>query len=124
MGEGVMGIGAGTRQGYPFRPPRSSQPDTSFIIKDLADKVVNFKQSTDTLSPVEITNIKPIASYSWIEAATPMIAVPGSWVMASEMMMPVLDHHDVKQFEAYHCSHFYYLPDILWNAYGPPRMPG
>ncbi|KAG1841793.1 hypothetical protein DFJ58DRAFT_807532 [Suillus subalutaceus] len=52
---------AGTRRAYPFRPPRvteSSQPDTSFILKDLADK--------------------PIASYSWIEAATPTIAVPGS----------------------------------------------
>ncbi|KAG2354836.1 hypothetical protein BDR07DRAFT_1474275 [Suillus spraguei] len=72
---------AGTRRGYPFRPPgvtESSQPDTSFILKDLADKVVNFKRSTDTLSPAEITNVKPIASYSWIEAATPTIAVPGS----------------------------------------------
>lgn len=72
---------AGTRRGYPFRPPRvtePSQPDTSFILKDLADKVVNFKRSTDTLSPVEITNVKPIASYSWIEASTPTIAVPGS----------------------------------------------
>jgi hypothetical protein len=56
----------------------SSQPDSSFILKDLADQVAKFKRSTDTLSPVEITNVKPIASYSWIEAATPTIAVPGS----------------------------------------------
>ncbi|KAG2109056.1 uncharacterized protein F5147DRAFT_693865 [Suillus discolor] len=72
---------AGTRQAYPFRPPRvteSSQPDNSFILKDLGDKVAKFKRSTATLSPVEITNVKPIASYSWIEAATPTIAVPGS----------------------------------------------
>ncbi|KAG2336283.1 hypothetical protein BDR05DRAFT_896909, partial [Suillus weaverae] len=27
---------------------------------------------------VEIMNVKPVASYSWIEAATPTIAVPGS----------------------------------------------
>ncbi|KAG2112945.1 hypothetical protein BD769DRAFT_1673915 [Suillus cothurnatus] len=72
---------ASTRRAYPFRPSRvteSSQPDTSFILRDLADKVAEFKQSTDTLSPVEITNVKPIASYSWIEAPTPTIAVPGS----------------------------------------------
>ncbi|KAG1805868.1 hypothetical protein EV424DRAFT_1578108 [Suillus variegatus] len=71
----------GTRQAYPFRPPRateSSQPDNSFILKDLGDKVAKFKRSTGTLSPVEVTNVKPIASYSWIEAATPTIAVPGS----------------------------------------------
>ncbi|KAG1745762.1 hypothetical protein EDB19DRAFT_1927161 [Suillus lakei] len=72
---------AGTRRAYPFRPPRvteSSQSDSSFILKDLADKVAKFKRSTDYLSPVDITNMKPIASYSWIEAATPTIAVPGS----------------------------------------------
>lgn len=71
---------AGTRRAYSFRPrvTESSQPDTSFVLKDLADKVARFKRSTDTLSPVEITNVKPIASYSWIEAATPTIAVPGS----------------------------------------------
>lgn len=72
---------AGTRRAHPFRPSRlteSSQPDTSFILRDLADKVAKFKRSTDTLSPVEITNVKPVASYSWIEAATPTIAVPGS----------------------------------------------
>lgn len=70
-----------TRRAYPFRSSRvtePSQPDHSFILKDLADKVAKFKQSTDTLSPVKITNVKPIASYSWIEAATPTIAVPGS----------------------------------------------
>ncbi|KAG2742499.1 hypothetical protein P692DRAFT_20956079 [Suillus brevipes Sb2] len=55
-----------------------SQTDTSFITKDLSSKVAKFKPSTDALSPVEITNVKPIASYSWIEAATPTIAVPGS----------------------------------------------
>ncbi|KAG1724963.1 hypothetical protein EDB19DRAFT_1915270 [Suillus lakei] len=72
---------ARTRRAYPFRPPRvteSSQSDSSFILKDLADKVAKFKRSTDDLSPVDITNMKPIASYSWIEAATPTIAVPES----------------------------------------------
>ncbi|KAG1725886.1 uncharacterized protein EDB91DRAFT_80558 [Suillus paluster] len=72
---------AGTRQAYPFRPPKvteSSQPDTSFILKDLADEVTKFKRSKSSLSPVDITNVKPIASYSWIEAGEPTIAVPGS----------------------------------------------
>ncbi|KAG2740740.1 hypothetical protein P692DRAFT_20880729, partial [Suillus brevipes Sb2] len=55
-----------------------SQTDTSFITKDLSSKVAKFKPSTGALSPVEITNVKPIASYSWIKAATPTIAVPGS----------------------------------------------
>ncbi|KAG1763554.1 microtubule associated protein-domain-containing protein [Suillus occidentalis] len=55
-----------------------SQTDTSFITKDLSSEVAKFKPSTDALSPVEITNVKPIASYSWIETATPTIAVPGS----------------------------------------------
>ncbi|KAG2358401.1 hypothetical protein BDR07DRAFT_1523911 [Suillus spraguei] len=70
---------AGIRRAYPFRPHRVteySQPDTSFIHKDLLDKVAKFKQRTGTLGPVEITNVKPISSYSWIEAATPTIANP------------------------------------------------
>ncbi|OAX36391.1 hypothetical protein K503DRAFT_721461 [Rhizopogon vinicolor AM-OR11-026] len=70
----------GTRRAYAFRPPKAElpQPDTSFILKDVADEVTQFTQSTDSLSPVKIINVKPIASYSWIEARTPTIAVPGS----------------------------------------------
>ncbi|OJA09735.1 hypothetical protein AZE42_06861 [Rhizopogon vesiculosus] len=70
----------GTRRAYAFRPPKAElpQPDTSFILKDVADEVTQFTQSTDSLSPVKIINVKPVASYSWIEARTPTIAVPGS----------------------------------------------
>ncbi|KAL8867991.1 MAG: hypothetical protein Q9174_005290 [Haloplaca sp. 1 TL-2023] len=32
----------------------------------------------DTSSPISITNVKHLASYNWIEAPTPTIAVPGS----------------------------------------------
>ena len=69
----------GIPRAYAFRPPgaESSQPDTSFILKDVADEVTKFTQSTGALSPVKITNVKPLASYSWIEARTPTIAVPG-----------------------------------------------
>ncbi|KAJ8584214.1 hypothetical protein M405DRAFT_866416 [Rhizopogon salebrosus TDB-379] len=70
----------GTPRAYAFRPPvaQSSQPDTSSIHKDIADEVTEFTKSTGALSPVKITNVKPIASCSWIEARTPTIAVPGS----------------------------------------------
>jgi hypothetical protein len=74
----------GTRRAYAFRPPKaeSSQRDTSFILKDVADEVIKFTKSTGTtLSPVSITDVKPIASYSWIEARTPTIAVPGKQII-------------------------------------------
>jgi len=73
----------GTHRAYAFHPPKaeSSQPDTSFILKDVADEVTKFTESTGALSPVKIINVQPIASYSWIEARTPTIAVPGQQII-------------------------------------------
>ena len=77
---------AATRRVYMPRPiiakkPYNSEPYSSFILKDLADDITTFSRSTVALSPVTITNVTPIASYSWIEASTLTIAVPGRQII-------------------------------------------
>jgi hypothetical protein len=69
-------------QPRPITKPYSPESYSSFFLKDIADEITAFARSTDVdaLSPVAITNVTPIASYSWIEASSATlrtIAVPG-----------------------------------------------
>ncbi|TDL17770.1 hypothetical protein BD410DRAFT_729467 [Rickenella mellea] len=48
-----------------------------FAKADLGAEVIQFSP-TSSSSGVKITNVRPVASYSWIEAPIPTIAVPGS----------------------------------------------
>ncbi|OJA20164.1 hypothetical protein AZE42_10979 [Rhizopogon vesiculosus] len=60
--------------------PYNSSPYSSFLLKELAGMITTFARSPVALSPVTITNVTPIASYSWIEASSitrKTIAVPG-----------------------------------------------
>ncbi|KIJ62271.1 hypothetical protein HYDPIDRAFT_30535 [Hydnomerulius pinastri MD-312] len=55
--------------------------DTAFLLKDLQSPIKTLPLVTSEPSPVKLCDVKAIASYSWIEAPTPTIAVPGSpWV--------------------------------------------
>lgn len=49
----------------------------SFVSKDLGDRLKDFSSTTSVTEPVKISEVIPVASYSWIEAKTPTIAVPG-----------------------------------------------
>ncbi|KIK91660.1 hypothetical protein PAXRUDRAFT_149014 [Paxillus rubicundulus Ve08.2h10] len=68
--------------------PHSSSGDPCFILKDLEAPIITL--SIDHVTPTELINaqlsdVKSVASYSWLEAATPTIAVPGSpWIWAGD----------------------------------------
>ncbi|KIJ16233.1 hypothetical protein PAXINDRAFT_114027 [Paxillus involutus ATCC 200175] len=65
---------------------RSSSGDSAFISKDLQAPIttlpIDYVTSADLIN-AQLSDVKAVASYSWIEAATPTIAVPGSpWIWA------------------------------------------
>ena len=105
------------RRAYASRPPQvvAPQPDISFVLKDAADEITKFTQSTGTLRPVSITNVKPIASYSWIEArtVTPTIAIPGERVMLSS--------YSISLISLFLLSHTRVTPSLV---HWPPASPG
>ncbi|OAX32159.1 hypothetical protein K503DRAFT_776934 [Rhizopogon vinicolor AM-OR11-026] len=71
--------------------PYNSEPYCFFLLKELADVITTFARSPAVLSPVAITNVTPIASYSWIEASLVTIAVPGSGTQTLAMYQPTLE---------------------------------
>lgn len=68
------------RRKAPWRQIQASPPvNDEFLLKDLEDSVETFIidaaiASSDTL---QLCDVKPVASYSWIEDTVPTIAVPG-----------------------------------------------
>ncbi|KAH7890452.1 hypothetical protein F5I97DRAFT_1964022 [Phlebopus sp. FC_14] len=61
------------------RPVQSNPPvDPAFLLKNLGKPVAAFKSAGDVMGVYPLKNVKVIASYSWIEGATPIVAVPGS----------------------------------------------
>ncbi|KAF8841510.1 hypothetical protein BDN67DRAFT_1068471 [Paxillus ammoniavirescens] len=76
------------------KPPQSNPPvDPRFLLKGLEEAVQTFS-ATSVAAPtgvVQLKDFKPIASYSWIDATTPTIAVPGSprvWANTSVTRVP------------------------------------
>jgi len=68
------------------RPTRTS-PSAAFIYKDLEECVATLLVDATgyTSNLVRLRHIKPIASYSWIDAPVPTMVVPGSpWIWADE----------------------------------------
>ncbi|KIJ16236.1 hypothetical protein PAXINDRAFT_176296 [Paxillus involutus ATCC 200175] len=63
------------------KPPQSNPSvDPRFLLKGLEESVQTFS-ATSVAAPtsvVQLKDFKPIASYSWIDATKPTIAVPGS----------------------------------------------
>ncbi|KIJ62266.1 hypothetical protein HYDPIDRAFT_158061 [Hydnomerulius pinastri MD-312] len=65
----------------PYRRYQKKPPvDPAFLLKDLQAPITRFSTdlSARTVGAVELKDLKAIASYSWIDAVTPTIAVPGS----------------------------------------------
>ncbi|KAF8132470.1 hypothetical protein EV363DRAFT_108453 [Boletus edulis] len=72
---------------YRSRQPGISSSDTSFVLKDLEKRVATLSvDSTGFASElVRLRHVKPVASYSWVDAPVPTIVVPGSpWIWAEE----------------------------------------
>ncbi|KAF8841507.1 hypothetical protein BDN67DRAFT_515282 [Paxillus ammoniavirescens] len=66
----------------------SGSGDPAFISKDLEAPIttlsIDYVTSTDLIN-AQLSDVKAVASYSWLEAATPTIAVPGSpWIWADD----------------------------------------
>jgi hypothetical protein len=53
---------------------RSTPPH---VEKDLGDLLKRFTRASDQAPALKITDVQAIASYSWLDAPTPTIAVPG-----------------------------------------------
>ncbi|KAF9223146.1 hypothetical protein BS17DRAFT_782437 [Gyrodon lividus] len=68
------------RQYRQTKPTYSDPPvDLAFLLKDLGEPIKTFScPSAVTADVVQLKDFKAISSYSWIDAATPTIAVPGS----------------------------------------------
>jgi len=56
-----------------------TQPSTApaHINKDLGGLLKRFTSTASITQAVKVTDVQTVASYSWIEAPTPTIAVPG-----------------------------------------------
>jgi hypothetical protein len=51
----------------------------AYLKKDLGDQLKSFSPATNEAPEVvKITDVQVIGSYSWIDAQTPTIAVPGT----------------------------------------------
>ena len=59
-------------------PPRPVNED--FLLQDLGGVVETLSTdvTTSPSSTFRLRNLKPVASYSWIEGTPPVIAVPGA----------------------------------------------
>ncbi|KAG9311433.1 hypothetical protein JVU11DRAFT_8546 [Chiua virens] len=86
----------------------STSTSASFVLKDLKDKVTTFSDATTYASElIRLRHVKPVASYSWIDAPVPTIVVPGSSLIWADERPPVtqvpLDkgvqhiHHDASK---------------------------
>ncbi|KAI6040514.1 hypothetical protein EDC04DRAFT_2894046 [Pisolithus marmoratus] len=65
---------------YRMTAPRNPVPSQDgFLLKDLKGAVETFSPEAvaHSSSKVQLSDVKPISSYSWIGAKTPTIAVPG-----------------------------------------------
>lgn len=53
--------------------------DTAFILKDLEERVATLSVDSEGYASelVRLRHVKPVASYSWIDAPVPTIVVPG-----------------------------------------------
>lgn len=53
--------------------------DLSFVLKDLEERVATFPADITGYASelVQLRHVKPVASYSWVDAPIPTIAVPG-----------------------------------------------
>jgi len=61
--------------------------DPAFVLKDLEERVTTLSVDSAGYASeiVRLRHIKPVASYSWIDAPVPTIIVPGSpWIWADE----------------------------------------
>jgi len=69
------------------QPGASSSESNTFVLKDLEKRVATLSvDSTGFASElVRLRHVKPVASYSWVDAPVPTIVVPGSpWIWADE----------------------------------------
>lgn len=66
------------------------KPATSrFMTEKLGLKIEEFTPSS-TVEPIEISDVKPIASYTWLDSSEPTIVVPGehSFCGLEEILIP------------------------------------
>lgn len=57
---------------------RTRQTGAAFVLKDLGERVATLSfDATHASELVRLRHIKPVASYSWIDAPVPTIVVPG-----------------------------------------------
>ncbi|KAF8554518.1 hypothetical protein OG21DRAFT_1412429 [Imleria badia] len=72
---------------YRSRQTVSSSSDPSFVLKDLEERVATLSIDSEGYASelVRLRHVKPVASYSWIDAPVPTMVVPGSpWIWADE----------------------------------------
>jgi hypothetical protein len=59
-----------------YNVPRGGNSTAAHITKDLGPVLKQF--SSERSAEVSISDVQPVASYSWIDEKTPTIAVPGT----------------------------------------------
>jgi hypothetical protein len=64
----------------------------SLTTKGLEELVKKFDPATNVRDVVKITDVQPVASYSWIEANSPTIAIPGTSNFLSLLSLGSLAH--------------------------------
>ena len=89
----------------------TSQP--TYIKKDLGNPLKHFSPAASGASePVKIKDVQAVASYSWIDAKAPTIAVPGA---------PAFHLH-IENFHSRECHGLKGSPNI-WTNSNPKRVP-
>ncbi|KIJ67774.1 hypothetical protein HYDPIDRAFT_107267 [Hydnomerulius pinastri MD-312] len=96
--------------GWQRKTFESNRVNPEFLFKDLQTSIMTLSFDSAVASDaraVQLSDVKSVASYSWIEAATPTIAVPGSprvWRGINIARVPLdqgeqFVHHDASKMD-------------------------